>query len=915
MNKNYILAMLLGLLPATSFAQRGSQTSHYIVAGAYNALPVVYNVNDDITTKTIPSAPVKWGLDVAWDWDQNILRGVNFLNKDVVKIGRVSFQATDVVGEDLVLSSAQQAALQNRLNLIGRTGVTDIALNHDNGQWGDPQKGPTYKANYYGKPINWYRVIKATVLYVKRKGFNVVTISPFNEPDYKGWADPEIGLKEGWTDQGTVAHFKEIARLLTEDTDLAGIRISAGNTLDCDKALTWYNGVKPYVSEGNTHQLAGSFNSYANFWQTVRNNGHVATADELHNTMEAFVGIHYGMQQGIWWGWEAACRAEFCDASYFGKEIGYNENRSAWTAATVYKREDGRIDAFLGGSERQANTSSYDIVSLDRPVYYDTYGPVYSYSMEIPGGTGYQQGQTNAERMINVTYGEDVPIEALDTNTVYVIMNLNSKKAIGYQNASSAAGTQLVQNEYSGSSAAAHQRWKLQAISDRSGGDFGYYKIWNQRSATKNHLIDIKDWSLSEGGLAIGYPGDGGTLEQFFFEYAKDGCYYIRSRHSGLYLEVENGSVSNNARIQQGEFTGGDYQKWRIMPYRSPMELVKPVAPMELKAEKKSAAVKLTWAQSTSSDAAGYEVLRSQDGGGWDVIGRMVQGTEFLDNDVIPNVNYEYKVKTIDKARNRSEASTSVQAETVSQNSLIAHLKFDESADDETEYLNDGVVGGTESYSTTTYKTGTAALRLNGTNTYVKIPEAVVAQKTMTIAMWAFINTTNAWMRLFDFGNNTTQYVFFSPNTGSESRFVMKNGGDEQILSADKLSTGWHHVSVTISNEEVALYIDGVKKAMSTTMTIRPYDIKPKLNYIGRSQFAVDPLFNGYVDDFRIYNYALSSDDVTKLYNGEEPTSIKKTMIMESGNVGVNDVYDISGKKLSTPQKGLNIINGKKINL
>ena len=102
---------------------------------------------------------------------------------------------------------------------------------------------------------------------------------------------------------------------------------------------------------------------------------------------------------------------------------------------------------------------------------------------------------------------------------------------------------------------------------------------------------------------------------------------------------------------------------------------------------------------------------------------------------------------------------------------------------------------------------------------------------------------------------------------------------------------------------------------MSTTMTIRPYDIKPKLNYIGRSQFAVDPLFNGYVDDFRIYNYALSSDDVTKLYNGEEPTSIKKTMIMESGNVGVNDVYDISGKKLSTPQKGLNIINGKKINL
>lgn len=895
MNKNCIIAMLLGMLPTTSFAQRDAYASQFLNTGAYNALPVVFNVNEDIALMRIPDSPIKWGMDTAWDDQANVMRGTNFIGKDVMKVGRISFQPSDLVGEDLTLSNAQKTALQSRLNHMAITGVKDVLLNCDH--------EALVSANYYGKPVNWYRVIKASVNYAKSKGFNVVAIAPFNEPDYSGWGE------------GTKAHFKDIAKLIYEDSDLAGIRVCAGNTLNCDEALSWYNYMKPYVSEGNTHQLAGSFNNYAAFWQTVRNNGHVATADELHNTMEAFVGIHYGMQQGIWWGYDAACRGEFCKASYYGKEIGYNENRSAWTAATVYKREDGRIDAFLGSSERQANTSSYDIVSLDRPVYYDTYGPVYSYSMEIPGGTGYQQGQTNAERMINVTYGEDVPVEALDTNTVYVIMNLNSKKAIGYQNASSAAGTQLVQNEYSGSSAAAHQRWKLQAISDRSGGDFGYYKIWNQRSATKNHLIDIKDWSLSAGGLAIGYPGDGGTLEQFFFEYAKDGCYYIRSRHSGLYLEVENGSVSNNAKIQQGEFTGGDYQKWRIMPYRSPMELDKPVAPTELKAEANSAAVKLTWAQSTSSDVAGYEVLRSQDKENWDVIGRMVQGAEFLDNDVLPNTSYIYKVKAIDKARNRSEASSSVQAETIFQNSLIAHLAFNESADDETDYLNDGVVGGTETYSTTTFKTGTAALRLNGANTYVKIPEAVVAQKTMTVAMWAFINTTNAWMRLFDFGNNTNQYVFFSPNTGSESRFVMKNGGDEQILSADKLSTGWHHVSVTISNDEVALYIDGVRKAVSTTMTIRPFDIKPKLNYIGRSQFAVDPLFNGYVDDFRIYNYALSSDDVAKLYNGEEPTSIKTSMIRESGNVGVNNVYDISGKRLSSPQKGLNIINGKKINL
>lgn len=883
--------MLLGAIPATSFAQREANASQNLVAGAYNALPVVFDVNANISMFSIPEAPVKWGMDTAWDDQANVLRGTNFIGKDVMKIGRISFQPSDIVGEDLELSSDQKTALQSRLDHIALSGVKDVLLNCDH--------EALNSSNYYGKPINWYRVIKASVNYAKARGFNVVTIAPFNEPDYGPWGE------------GTQAHFKEIAKLIYEDSDLAGIRVCAGNTLNCDEALSWYNYMKPYVSEGNTHQLAGSFDTYANFWQTVRNNGHVATADELHNTMEAFVGIHYGMQQGIWWGYDAACRGEFCKASYYGKEIGYNENRSAWTAATVYKRENGRIDAFLGGSERQANTSSYDIVSLDRPVYYDTYGPVYSYSMEIPGGTGYQIGQTNAERMINITYGEDVPIEPLDTNTVYTIMNMNSKKAIGYYNSSSESGTQLVQKEYNASVADAHQRWRIIFVGERIGGDFGYYKIRSNRSATKKHVIDIKDWSLSQGGMAIAFDGDGGTNEQFFFEYAGEGSYYIRSRHSGLYLEVAGRSLSNNANIQQGTYTGGDYQKWKLIPYKSPMESSVSVAPTDLKAENMPAAVKLTWTASVSSDAVAYEILRSKNTDEWDVIGRMISGTEFIDNDVTPDVTYTYKVKTINKARNRSAASATVEGKTTSAKSMVEYLQFEENSFDETDNINDGVTSGDITYSTTQVKKGTASIRLNGSNAYVKLPASVADRKVMTIATWAYINSQTSWMRVFDFGNNTNQYMFFTPNNGKEARFVMKNNGNEQILSADKLSTGWHHISVAISGDNVALYIDGEMKASSSTITIRPSDIRPRLNYIGRSQFSADPLFYGYIDDFRIYNYALSSEDVKKLYNGEEPTGIVKKSLRDKDEYKSSVIYDLSGRRLNSAKKGINIINGK----
>ena len=916
----FISTMLLGI-PATSFAQRQARTSQYVKASVYSALPVTYRVDTDISLLSTPAYPVTWGMDTAWDSEDNVIRGTNYISKYILKIGRVSFQATDVVGEDFILSDAQQAALQTRLNHIGLSGITEIALNHDNGMWSDPEKGPTYKANYYGIPVNWYRVIKATVLYAKNKGFKVVSIAPFNEPDYKGWADAEKGLKEGWTDQGTVADFKEVARLLTEDADLAGIRISAGNTLNCDEALTWYNGVKPYVAEGNTHQLSGSFYNYANFWQTVRNNGHVATADELHNTMEAFVGIHYGMQQGIWWGWDGASRGEFCKASYYGKEIGYTENRTTWTATSVYKWQDPKrampqgmqVAAFLGCSERQANPQTYDITSLDRPVYYDSYGPVYGYSMYLPAGTGYDIGQYNAERMIQVNYGEDVPIEPIYTDRSVVIQNKASKYCFTAKN--DADGTVINKGQYTGNASNNYQRWIFEPIANTKGGDFGYYIIRSERH--NYHVIDLKDWSTTTGANIIIWRGDEGTNEQWFFEYAGEGYYYIRSRHSGLYLGV-SGTSSIGAVVTQA-FTGSDLQKWRFIPVDASLEKDVPTAPTDLKVEKQSGSLKLTWTASSSSDVAGYMVMRVEEANStsWDVIGRMVEGKEFIDNDVKEGASYQYKIKAIDCSRNQSEASASVSVKaTLVPSSLTAYYTFDNTLEDFTNNIFDAV-DVSAAYSTSVKKMGDASLSLNGSTAHLSLPAGIVNSRKMTIAMWVYSTSSSNWQRIFDFGNGTDQYMFLSPNSGgSEMRFVMKNGGDEEILKTSALGrNAWHHVAVTIDDEGVKLYVDGVAKANSSTMTIRPSDINPVRNYIGRSQYVSDARFKGYIDDFCVYNYALSADEVTKLYNGESPTGLNavRSQKPEEGE-GASQIFDISGKRYNTPHKGINIINGKKIN-
>lgn len=289
MKNKYILIALALTSFTTSFSQDIEHSAQYMKAYPLGATQLTFKSNTDISTCQLPAAPINWGMDVAWNSADNVTRGHNYIG-DVLNIGRVSFQPSDIVDETGNLSQDQQKALQSRLNNIAISGVKNIILNCDHETLTNKESFPNceqYYKNYHGKPYEWYRVIKASVNYCKSKGFNVITISPFNEPDYSGWQE------------GTKDDFKAICKYISEDKDLSGIRISAGNTLNCDYAASWYNYMKPYVTEGNTHQLAGTFDNYANFWKTVKADGNHATADELHNVMEAFVGIHYGMNSGL----------------------------------------------------------------------------------------------------------------------------------------------------------------------------------------------------------------------------------------------------------------------------------------------------------------------------------------------------------------------------------------------------------------------------------------------------------------------------------------------------------------------------------------------------------------------------------------------------------------------------------------
>jgi hypothetical protein len=62
------------------------------------------------------------------------------------------------------------------------------------------------------------------------------------------------------------------------------------------------------------------------------------------------------------------------------------------------------------------------------------------------------------------------------------------------------------------------------------------------------------------------------------------------------------------------------------------------------------------------------------------------------------------------------------------------------------------------------------------------------------------------------------------------------------------------------------LYVNGVAVGTNPNMDFPPYQIgRTDQNWIGRSQYPNDPFLNGKVDDFRIYDGALSAEEIAAL--------------------------------------------------
>ena len=203
------------------------------------------------------------------------------------------------------------------------------------------------------------------------------------------------------------------------------------------------------------------------------------------------------------------------------------------------------------------------------------------------------------------------------------------------------------------------------------------------------------------------------------------------------------------------------------------------------------------------------------------------------------------------------------------------------------------------------------ALRFDGVDEYVNIAASPVFGITGDITLAALIKREvplayDAIVAKTD-GGNFFDYDFYFSGGDNRLRFWSDAGTPTPVFSTREIAdTNWHHVAVTRSGSTISFYIDGLDAGTATQTGGSANNSIPIR--IGTDGPTWDPssLFQGSIDEVRIYNRALSAAEIRSLNasgTGPEIVVVNNGALLTTGDTTPSfaDGTDFGVVNIGTP--------------
>jgi len=229
------------------------------------------------------------------------------------------------------------------------------------------------------------------------------------------------------------------------------------------------------------------------------------------------------------------------------------------------------------------------------------------------------------------------------------------------------------------------------------------------------------------------------------------------------------------------------------------------------------------------------------------------------------------------------------------QRKLVAWWKFDESegsnAADSSVNNNTGALIGGPEWQPTSGKSG-GAIAFDGVDDYIECQrnEYLNISGGLTIAAWVKLAKSTIDQKIAGNQDNITGGYKLSIYSGKAELEVRDS---DNLLRNNRFIDGgtvlqpdvWYYVVGTYNQGgSIKTYVNAKLDREQETLTVLAPSTGPlKIGCEPFEPFNGDRLFNGLMDDLRIYNYPLSEAEIAALYSGETlPTTAQKEVPAKS---------------------------------
>lgn len=213
------------------------------------------------------------------------------------------------------------------------------------------------------------------------------------------------------------------------------------------------------------------------------------------------------------------------------------------------------------------------------------------------------------------------------------------------------------------------------------------------------------------------------------------------------------------------------------------------------------------------------------------------------------------------------------------------------------------------------------SLQLDGTGSnYINVvnknnKSLVSGLSELTISYWSKVSQDGAcWASYMAPNDNIQAYenellIGIMENSGTLYAERYKNSGKRLVsISVPVQKDEWKHVAVTYTKDATVLYVNGKQIGyLKSKHTLEDILGDNGIFYIGKANWSKNSeFFNGLLDNFRIYNFALSAAQIEKDYQGYHAVNVPEeetdhTKDKEAAQEVIDKIDDIGTVEYTDP--------------